>query len=304
MFVNPYESNNIDGGQWLRGNFHTHAGTGPNTCGINDLDKVLDAYKDADYDVLTVSNHNIFTDAEKHKEEFDMVIINGFEFSIDPHMLCIGNTSAINGNHQDVVNECRRQGGLVILCHPNWHRKEYWPRKGMAALKGYTGIEIFNSLIYRQDGFGLATDAWDFLLSQGKLVWGFGNDDFHRWHDIARSWNMIYAKRSKDSVLRSLSNGNFYVSTGLVLKEFSFNDETIKVSAVSYNGFVTENKYIFIGKDGKILKEQTGEYAEYKMDGSEIYVRVQVVSEHGAMLWTQPVYDRDKFIKQEDLWKE
>jgi len=55
----------------------------------------------------------------------------------------------------------------------------------MAALKGYTGIEIFDSVIYRLNGSGLATDAWDFLLSQGKLVWKFGDDDFHRWYDLA-----------------------------------------------------------------------------------------------------------------------
>jgi len=81
----------------------------------------------------------------------------------------------------------------------------------------------------------------------------------------------------------------------LILQEFYFNDGIIKVSAVSYNTFITENKYIFIGKNGEILKEQTGEYAEYKMNGTELYVRVQVVSEHGAMLWTQPIYDGDRF---------
>ncbi|HHW47231.1 MAG TPA: hypothetical protein GXX14_01255 [Clostridiaceae bacterium] len=303
MFINPYENNNIDGGQWLKANFHTHAGTGENTCGHYEIEEVIAAYKGARYDVLTISNHDLFSDVQKYQEKYEMVIINGFEFSTDPHMLCIGNTGVIKGNHQDVINECRKQRGLVILCHPNWQRMQYWPWKDMADLKGYTGMEIFNSVIYRLNGKGLAADAWDFLLSQGKLVWGFGNDDFHRWHDIARSWNMIYAKRDKDSVMNSLSSGNFYVSTGMILKEFSFNDGTIRASAVSYNGFVTENKYIFIGKGGEILKEQTGEYGEYKMDGSELYVRVQVVSEHGAMLWTQPIYDEERFKKQEDLWK-
>jgi len=208
MFVNPYENSGVDGGQWLMANFHTHAGTGKGTCGHYEIDEVIAAYKEADYDILTISNHNLFSDVQKYQEEYDMVIINGYEFSTDPHMLCIGNTDAIKGNHQDVIDECRRQGGLVVLCHPNWKRKQYWPRKDMAALKGYTGIEIFNSVIYRLNGFGLATDAWDFLLSQGKLVWGFGDDDFHRWHDLARSWNMICSKRDRDSIMHSISRGN------------------------------------------------------------------------------------------------
>jgi len=67
------------------------------------------------------------------------------------------------------------------------------------------------------------------------------------------------------------------------------------MSATSKDNYVKENKYLFIGKDGKILKEVTGEFGEYKLEGNELYVRAQVISEHGAMLWTQPVYDESKF---------
>ena len=297
MFINPYDSIKNGNGEWLRSNFHTHAGTGLNTCGANGIAEVIAAYKDAKYDVLTISNHRLYSDVQEYQKKYDIILINGYEYSDHPHMLCIGNTSATEGTHQRAVDECRKEGGFVILCHPNWQRKEYWPWVDLAAMKGYTGIEIYNSVIFRLNVSGLATDTWDFLLSKGKLVWGFGNDDFHRWHDLAKSWNMIYAEKEESSIRKSIDIGSLYVSTGLILNEFIFDDNTIRISAGSNDTYVKENKYVFVGKDGEVLKEQVGEYGEYKMDGSELYVRAQVVSEHGAMLWTQPIYDDSKFTR-------
>ncbi len=297
MYINPYINVNKENDRWLRANFHTHAGTGENTCGELEIDQVIKYYKMAGYSVLTISNHDIYSDVSEYEKEYGMVLLNGFEYSQDKHMLCIGGDRLIMDTHQNTINACSGQGGFVILCHPNWQNKEYWPWKDIDRLHGYLGIEVMNSVIFRMTGSGLATDTWDYLLSQGKLVWGFGNDDFHRWYDMAKAWNMIYAGIDRKAVVGAIQNGGFYVSTGLQLSEFEFEQERIKVSACTKNNYVTDYKYIFIGKDGKILKEQTGEYGEYVMDGSELYVRVQVVSEHGAMLWTQPVYDDKKFLR-------
>lgn len=41
-----------------------------------------------------------------------------------------------------------------------------------------------------------------------------------------------------------------------------------------------------------MLHKQTGPSAEYKFQGDELYVRVEVRNECGAILWTQPVYKK------------
>src|SRR5690554_1037491 len=115
MLVNPYSKSKEQNGRWLRANFHTHAGTGKNTCGAYEIDDVVAAYKDAGYDVLTISNHDLFSDVIEYQEKYNIVLINGFEYSRDPHMLCIGNTSVIKGSHQEAVDECRKQGGFAVL---------------------------------------------------------------------------------------------------------------------------------------------------------------------------------------------
>jgi hypothetical protein len=298
MFINPYSVKDGSPGQWLKANFHTHAGTGPNTCGAYEIADVLALYKESGHDVLTISNHDVFTDVESYEKMHDLALLNGFEYSQDPHMLCLNCKSLITGTHQNVIRECAKQGGFVVLCHPNWQRKEYWPWKDIDQLSGYTGIEIFNGVIFKLSGTGLATDTWDYLLSQGKLVWGFGNDDFHRWMHLDRTWNVIFSKsRQHSDIQNSIRQGNFYVSTGLILNDLTFIDHHLTISASAKDSYIKDFQFIFIGQNGRILDAQWGDHGEYDLDANECYLRVQVISEHGAMLWTQPIYQEALFKK-------
>ena len=298
MYINPYNSTIEGKGAWKKANFHTHAGTGPDTCGVYDLEDVVKLYKGAGYSVLCISNHDLFTDTSHLKEKYDIIMINGYEYSQDNHMLCVGCKDMIKGEHQAVIDECINQEGFVILCHPNWEYKEYWPWKKIDTLKGYNGIEVFNGVIGRLRGTGLAEDTWDYLLSQGKLVWGFGNDDFHRWYDLNKSWTVIYAKSNNENAIKSAIHcGSFYLSTGIFLNEITFNNNKIRINA-SENGCYTKNyQYIFIGKNGEILHKQEGEFGEYKLSGNELYVRVKVIGEQGYTMWTQPIYNDVLFKK-------
>lgn len=298
MYINPYYELKTCKGQWLKANFHTHAGTGEGTCGAYKVDDVVALYKETGYNVLTISNHDSYLDMMTNQSQYSIVMFNGFEYSQDRHMLCLDAGNIIFGTYQEVIDECKKQGGFTVLCHPNYLDKEYWPWKEIDALRGYEGIEIYNGTIFMASGSGLATDTWDYLLSQGKLVWGFANDDFHRWYDLARAWNMIYTpSENHGAVKNSILGGCFYTSTGLILKEMVLINDTIRISASAKDTYVKNYRYLFIGKDGQILSEQNSDYGEYHMTGYELYVRVQVISEHGAMLWTQPIYKKEMFEK-------
>ncbi len=291
MHIDPYSAVNSGGGEWLRANFHTHAGTGKGTCGVHEIEDVVAAYKEAKYDVLTISNHDLYSDVRELQAKYEITLLNGFEHSIGPHVLCIGTKDRILGSYQEVIDECSRQGGFTIICHPNWQKKEYWPWEELDALEGHAGIEIYNGVIFRLNGTGLATDAWDHLLSQGRKVWGFGSDDFHRWFDMARAWNVIYSlSKEQEDIKEAIRNGAFYISTGLILNEYECDGKKIRIMARSKDTYVKESIYRFIGKDGRVLSEQNNGRGEYEFTGDESYVRVQVISEHGAMLWTQPVF--------------
>lgn len=293
MYINPYSSITEGKGAWMKSNFHAHAGTGPDTCGAYDLEEVVKHYKEAGYMILCISNHDIFTDTSHLKEKYEIGMINGFEYSQNNHMLCIDCKNLIQGGHQTVIDECVNQMGFIILCHPNYKNKEYWPWTKIDALKRYTGIEVFNGVIGRMTGTGLAEDTWDYLLSNGKLVWGFGNDDFHRWHDLNKSWTMIYSDSIEENDIKSaIYQGSFYLSTGLFLDEFTFCGNIIKLKASEHACFPKSYQYTFIGRNGEILHRQEGEFGEYKLSGDELYIRIKVMGDQGYALWTQPIYKK------------
>lgn len=290
-YYNPYEKLAQPGRSWVKTNFHTHAGIcEPGNCGELPMDEVLKAYRKAGYGALAISNHNVFLE---HPEEWEgMAVLDAVEYSRHPHLLQLGVREYREVDHQQAVYNTAGAGGMAVLCHPNWMRKEYWKWEEMEQLQGYVGIEILNPVIYTLSGSGLALDAWDHLLSAGRRVWGFGNDDFHQWRDIERAYNVIFAASNRFADLKqAVEEGCFYVSNGVALKEFQFDGKTLHVAAQLFTPtYLDQYTFRFVGENGEVLKEAQGSEAEYELTGQERYVRVEATAEYGAKMFLQPVW--------------
>jgi len=194
-------------------------------------------------------------------------------------------------DYQSIINGIAQRGGIAILAHPHWQREDYWEKEALDRLADYAGIEILNGDYYAAVT-NIATDTWDRQLSRGRKVWGFGGDDYHSPQEFNRVWNVVGVReKCREDIVRSLAQGNFYVSTGVQLSEVKADGDEISV-AVTDNGFTARYDKIFrfIGKEGEVLHIQTGKSpsAKYRARGNEQYVRVHVLMETGQMAYTQP----------------
>jgi hypothetical protein len=199
-------------------------------------------------------------------------------------MLCLGVRQAYGGPYQDVLNYTRALGGLAILCHPNWIREDLWAPDAMGSLRDYAGIEIYNHVITRLQGRAIATDDWDTMLTRGRLIWGYANQDAHRPEDFGHAWNMVLATAlSAESILHSLAAGRCYGSTGVTFTSIGLRDGAVQV-AVAGSALIR-----FVGPGGAILKEQKGTSGAYAPNG-EAYVRVEAQNEAGQWAWSQPFW--------------
>jgi hypothetical protein len=292
--LNPYER----GGIWLKGNLHTHTEASP--CGHYPLEEIAATYSDRimKYDFLAITDHLGMTDVSAAQGMNGMVIFRGVEFKKEARQTLGVNISSYDDdgfdttNHQRIFDEVRRQGGINIICHPHLYEDSYWPLERLLELEGYTALEIYNHNVKMNNaGRAVATDLWDALLSAGRRVWGIASDDFHHRSRYGGGFIMVLGEeKSAPAILSALEAGAFYASSGIVLNRIEVTGGRVSVAAASRR--VKDTVFRFIGKGGKLLKEETAPEPEaavsYTLRGDETYVRAEAYREDGARAWTQP----------------
>lgn len=203
------------------------------------------------------------------------------------------------------VAAIRAAGGVPQVNHPNYR----WSVRltDMLDLPDSTLLEIWNAHVLVNNLGGadsaghraLATEElWDSLLTRGQLLFGVADDDSHSFRPEdaenpeatrpGRAWVMVRAPGlTRDAIVRALSRGDFYASTGVILRAYDVNPREISLTIESSNDrrFLIE----FVGRGGRVLSTDTGTTARYRVTGSEGYVRVRITDSSGRRAWTQPV---------------
>ncbi|MCR6515490.1 MAG: hypothetical protein ACRC1T_11455 [Clostridium chrysemydis] len=283
-------------GDFFKGNLHTHTKESP--CGHYDLETIINMYTSykMEYDFLAITDHYRITDLSKYKNRDDILLINGVEFKKSNHQTLGINVKEYfddelnDSNHNELFKKVNDFGGINIICHPHMGKEDYWTFERLNELYGYVGIEIFNNNV-RMDckGRATATDLWDELLSSGKKVFGFANDDMHIFSRAGGAYNYVLAEeKSIESILNAIKRGSFYASFGVKVKNIKVEDNIISLEKGDER--VPYVFFKFISKNGEVLKEEKGVKASYKVKGNEGYVRVEVYREDGARAWLQPFF--------------
>ena len=226
--VSPYKN---DEAGWLRGNLHTHT---TNSDGPLAPQATIDVYAGKGYDFLAITDHDLVSDFSG-LDARGMVLISGNEVTADgPHVLHLGATNRVppDPDRQRVIDEIGADGGLSVFCHPNWESTfNHCPQEKLEQCEGYTGLEIFNGVTVWVEGNPYATDRWDRLLSQGRRIWGFADDDCHIETDLGVGWNVVQTggERTATAILEALRDGRFYASTGVTIECIKTKGLTVKL---------------------------------------------------------------------------
>lgn len=276
-----------DGFTWLRGNLHAHTTLSD---GRLSPGEVLAAYEREGYDFLAISDHDRLVPPDDYRDATRLLLLPAVEVTArGPHMLAIGVQSIVepDADRQRCIEQAAGMGGITILNHPNWGvGYNHFPQERMEALRGYAGIEIYNAVIEWLEGSALALDRWDRLLSSGRRVWGFANDDMHWPENVGRGWNVAQCReRTPAAVLEALREGRFYASTGVTIDSVRLASGVLAVEAPD------AQRIRFVGRWGRELAFVDGPRAAYPIGGGEGgYVRAECYGAGGRTAWTQPVW--------------
>jgi hypothetical protein len=302
----------VSNGQWYRGNTHTHT---TESDGDSTPDEVARWYKEAGYQFLVLSDHNVLTSVESLNAAIGspgaFLVIRGEEVTsrLGTRPLHVNGLDVnavvpapMGGSVVEIlqksVDRIRQASGVPHINHPNYG----WAITAdeLAAVRNTNLFEIYNGhpQVNNMGGGGAPglEEVWDRILSSGKLLYGIAVDDAHvfkrPWDPMAakpgRGWVMVRAASLQvRAILEALERGEFYATTGVELEGYQVTPTRITVS-IKPTGF-SRYRVQFIGRQGRVLAEVATTPAVYEVQGDEGYVRAKVSESNGAVAWLQPV---------------
>lgn len=208
-------------------------------------------------------------------------------------------------------------GGIPIINHPNFisglHVSDILPVDSVKHIEVFNGHpEVFN---WGNELHQPVEQKWDSLLVNRRLFYAVASDDEHilleqrrEKANPGRGWIMVKADGLQpDKILSAVQAGDFYSSTGVVLKKYEVNGTAIKIEVDEeatlgeikkgrgYHHEVEGNnefKIEFVGYNGAILKTVSALKAEYVGQLGNKYMRARITYQSGGKCyyaWCQPV---------------
>jgi hypothetical protein len=325
---------------WYRGNTHAHT----ELCGHADSspEVVTRWYHDHGYNFLILSEHNIFIDPATVKMPADLrddfILVPGEEITGEKYVHTTAmNTHALvdwDYDYDDPAEILQRHvdgasaaGGETIVNHPNWHyalNADHIKRvRGVHMFELYNASDVYGEEPSTQDGDAdhPSTEAmWDDMLTSGMVMYGVASDDAHEFqewrHDISnpgRGWVMVRAKAlTPDALTAAMAAGDFYASSGVVLKSVTLGSNTLRVTVdrKATLSMAAQDTVLgkrigdappwqieFIGPGGEVLKTMKGPRSSYRASEDLPYVRCKVTytedtpqGKRQYFAWTQPLF--------------
>lgn len=284
---NPYADRE---GKWLKGNLHTH--TSPASgCGKISVEDCIDLYVERGYDFVAISDHMTYT---RHADG-RITLLPAIEWNATGGChhtgvvsLSVSDLETAMGisDQEQMLLALRDTDALVVLNHPNWQLLPHYRREELDRREHFDGIEIYNAVIERLQGYAIATDKWDYLLAGGKRVLGFASDDSHRDSDIGiGSIHVRAASNTPEAIMASIKSGNFYCSSGAEIDDIRFENGIIEIET-------PDAQEIQIRANGGHWVERVRD-TSIRFDTRNLklsYVRFAVFGAGSGMAWTQPFF--------------
>ncbi len=237
-----------------------------------------------------------------------------------------GNSVAeVMQNNLDAVYEQRERTGQPMFPHIN-HPNFGWAIKAndMMNLRGERFFEVYNGHPHVHN-YGDSTtygmeELWDQLLirylQDGKEpLYGLATDDSHNYLEYkvglsnpGRGWIMVRANElSPEAIIAAMEKGDFYASTGVMLKTLTATKKKLTVEVDPKAG--VDYTIEFWGArptaateqepERKLLKTVRGTKASYALRPGDLFVRAKIISDvpqpnpfqEGDLekAWTQPL---------------
>ncbi len=297
-------------GRFWRGNLHTHSTLSD---GRLTPEEVIDAYKNAGYDFMMLSDHfihhydwpiadtcgmrsNNFTTligAEIHAPKTSVgelwhMVAAGLPLDFEP---CGDDESGI-----DLARRAASAGAFVGIAHPSWSQLTIEDGHSIDVAHA---VEIYNHGCAIESDRG---DGWyllDQMLNNGKRLTAFATDDAHfkdHDRDAFGGWVHVRAESLEpDALLEALKAGHYYSSQGPEIRNLSMfgNELTVECSPVD-TIVVVGGTSRTAGEEGRAITRATINLSKLEkgwlLENPSPWIRVVVIDANGKRAWSNPIW--------------
>lgn len=297
----------IHEGQFYKGNIHSHT---VHSDGHWKPEKSVQKYKEAGYDFMAITDHNLYGNYV-HLNDEQFLVIPGFEGNValpendlrQFHIVYLDESSELQHhtkitvpkvNNIDEVNQYIKsitsQGFIAVLAHPTWSLTPY---DQVMAIEGVSLMEVYNTGCDEHENLGNDHHIWETVLRQGKTMWGVAVDDNHnefegKGTDSFGGWISVKAKSlNRQDILDAIKVGSFYASTGPSVNACYVEDGVVYIECSGASK-------IFINDHQRHSHvHRSNELYSYKYDISSWnakFILVTIVDEEGRRAFINPIY--------------
>jgi predicted metal-dependent phosphoesterase TrpH len=295
-------------GRFWRGNIHTHSNQSD---GVLPTEAVVQAYKNAGYDFLQLSEHFI--------EHFNWPINDTRQFRSNNFTTLIGvelhapETSAgelwhivaaglpldfapcgPNETGAELAKRARDAGAFVGIAHPAWSQLTL--EDGLAIGAAHA-VEIYNHGCAIENDRG---DGWylhDQLMNEGKRLSAFATDDAHfKTPDHFGGWVNVKAQSlDPDELLSALKAGQYYSSQGPEFYDIKLSGKEIEITCSPVDTItVVCGVSRSCVKTGKAITSASFNLASLEqgwlLKKPSHWFRVTVIDHAGKRAWSNPYW--------------
>ena len=295
-------------GRFWRGNLHTHSQLSD---GALTLDRAVDAYRDAGYDFVQMSEHfiarydwpiadtrafrsNRFTTilgAELHAMgtsvgELWHIVAAGLPLDFPP--------AGKDETGPEIAARAAAAGAFVGIAHPAWSQLTIEDGRSIGSAHA---VEIYNHGCFVETDRG---DGWyllDQLLREGRRLTAFATDDAHfRSDDAFGGWVHVKAEAlDPEALVTALKAGHYYSSQGPQIHELSFDGDEISIACSPVNAIaVMGHNSRSSGRFGRAITEARIKLSDLAKSWTELppspWIRVALIDATGRRAWTNPIW--------------
>ncbi|NMA96319.1 MAG: CehA/McbA family metallohydrolase [Clostridiales bacterium] len=276
---------------WYRGNLHTHTNISD---GLLSPEDAIERYRQEGYDFMAITDHNKFY---KGIEMEDFTILSGTEIHINDYKtrkafhivgLNMDNEPTVpkEPNPQDLIDSILGQNGLAILAHPSWSMLSH---EDALDLKGYMGMEIWNTVSETGSNRGSSESYVDTVASKGCIKALLAVDDTHFYSDdLFGGYIMLNSPSLKtEDIVENIKKHNFYATQGPIIKQITVKEDRIHIetSPVEQISFMSDNFYD--ADRVQKCKDKPLESATYIYGENDTWVRIECIDSEGKKAWSQ-----------------